>query len=349
MSAYSNTVIEQICCHHIGNKGNQEALQLSESFLDVSDTVVYDLLMKYFLSPFSKPEFYAFTSDDGAFLENPIYQMAAEIFDDPDTFQQNSGNIAKLLYDFSIHPQIPAGDLFVVYFSGMGVDDDFYDGIGLFKTESKQTFLKVNQNSAGISVLHEEGFNPEKPEKGCLILNHSREKGFRVCVIEKTDKAAGEVPYWKDNFLKLVPFKDEYNNTKEFMSIARDFVATKITEDFKIDKAGQMDLLNRSMGYFKSNDNFSRESFVNDVFQQPEVIESFANFESVYKQEKNIELPNEFEISDQAVKKQARIFKSVLKLDRNFHIYIHGNSSLIEKGAEEDGRKYYKIYFNEEH
>jgi hypothetical protein len=55
-----------------------------------------------------------------------------------------------------------------------------------------------------------------------------------------------------------------------------------------------------------------------------------------------------FDISPQAVKKQARIFKSVLKLDKNFHIYIHGDRELIEQGVEKDGRKFYKIYFTEE-
>ena len=49
-----------------------------------------------------------------------------------------------------------------------------------------------------------------------------------------------------------------------------------------------------------------------------------------------------------AVKKQARVFKSVLKLDKNFHIYIHGNRDLIEQGTDERGRKYYNIYYEEE-
>jgi hypothetical protein len=48
------------------------------------------------------------------------------------------------------------------------------------------------------------------------------------------------------------------------------------------------------------------------------------------------------------VKKQARVFKNILKLDKNFDIYIHGNRELIEKGIDENGRKYYKIYYEEE-
>ena len=62
-----------------------------------------------------------------------------------------------------------------------------------------------------------------------------------------------------------------------------------------------------------------------------------------------IDVPDNFAISIQAVKKQARVFKSVLKLDKNFHVYIHGDKSLIEKGFDErTGKNFYKIYFDEE-
>jgi hypothetical protein len=29
-------------------------------------------------------------------------------------------------------------------------------------------------------------------------------------------------------------------------------------------------------------------------------------------------------------------------------VYIHGNRELIERGEDQDGRKYYKLYYNEE-
>ena len=54
-----------------------------------------------------------------------------------------------------------------------------------------------------------------------------------------------------------------------------------------------------------------------------------------------------FGISDSAVKKQARSYKSVIKLDRNFHIYVHGNRNLLEQGEDEKG-KFYKVYYEEE-
>ncbi|HEY0059407.1 MAG TPA: nucleoid-associated protein, partial [Flavisolibacter sp.] len=67
-----------------------------------------------------------------------------------------------------------------------------------------------------------------------------------------------------------------------------------------------------------------------------------------YVEKHDFDITSSFDISAPAVKKQSRIFKSVLKLDRNFHIYIHGNTDLIEKGTDDDGRKYYKLYYQEE-
>jgi len=42
------------------------------------------------------------------------------------------------------------------------------------------------------------------------------------------------------------------------------------------------------------------------------------------------------------------VFKSVLKLDKNFSVYIHGNRNMVEKGEEADGRKFYKLYYDNE-
>ena len=69
---------------------------------------------------------------------------------------------------------------------------------------------------------------------------------------------------------------------------------------------------------------------------------------SSYREDNDLEIEDQFEISKPAVKKQSKVFKSVLKLDKNFHIYIHGNKDMIERGVEKDGRKFYKIYFESE-
>ena len=136
--------------------------------------------------------------------------------------------------------------------------------------------------------------------------------------------------------------------TNEFLGIAKKYVTQQLADDFDVTKADQIDLLNRSVEYFKTNEKFEKEEFEKTVFQKEQLIKSFKSFDNSYRDNNEVEISDSFEISSQAVKKQARAFKSVLKLDKNFHIYIHGNKELIEKGVEKDGRKFYKIYYEDE-
>ena len=107
--------------------------------------------------------------------------------------------------------------------------------------------------------------------------------------------------------------------------------------------------MNRSLSFFKENESFSLEEFTDQVITQPELIESFTSYRERFEDENQIELPDQFEISDQAVKKQARGLKTVIKLDKNFHIYIHGDRHLITKGYDEITQKhYYQLFFDEE-
>ncbi|MEZ4893945.1 MAG: hypothetical protein R2778_13135 [Saprospiraceae bacterium] len=49
------------------------------------------------------------------------------------------------------------------------------------------------------------------------------------------------------------------------------------------------------------------------------------------------------------MRKEFKVFKSVLKLDKNFHIYVHGRRDLIERGFDEQkGKKFYKVYYENE-
>jgi hypothetical protein len=166
-------------------------------------------------------------------------------------------------------------------------------------------------------------------------------------VIDKTSRG-GEAQFWKDSFLQLKPCSDDFHFTKKFLDITRNYVTKQLDEEFEVTKADKIDLLNRSVEYFKTRDNFDKQQFESEVLQDEGMIQSFRKFDTTYREQHDIPETDSFEISPQAVKKQERIFKSVLKLDKNFHIYIHGNRKLIEQGVEKDGRKFYKIYFEEE-
>jgi hypothetical protein len=62
-----------------------------------------------------------------------------------------------------------------------------------------------------------------------------------------------------------------------------------------------------------------------------------------------VPLEDKFDISPPAVKREFKVLKSVIKLDKNFHIYVHGRRDLIERGFDDDkGKKYYKVFFDDE-
>ena len=111
----------------------------------------------------------------------------------------------------------------------------------------------------------------------------------------------------------------------------------------------QIELLNRSSGYFSENEEIDQNEFATHVLEQPDLVESFHEYKSEYTQNKSIEIEDNFQTSKPAVKQGKKMFKSVLKLDKNFHIYVHGNQDLIESGYDDQrGMKYYKVFYNEE-
>src|SRR5690606_28437707 len=156
--------------------------------------------------------------------------------------------------------------------------------------------------------------------------------------------------FWKDNFLKIRAASDDFHNTQDYMNMYKSFVVEQIPSEFEVSRVEQIDFLNKSVSFFKKKENFNHQEFEEEVLQIPEVIDSFRKFGQQYGEERELNFENGFEISEYAVKKQSRVFKSVLKLDKNFHVYIHGDKNLIEKGFDEQtGMNYYKIYFEEEH
>lgn len=347
MLAISNAHLTNVVVHHCGNQTNEEELLISKSLLNIDDEKARNLLTKFFLHPFQDPTFNRFTFSNQDFKMNTVYQYVNKIFEQPITLLAQSVNLAKQLYELSTHPQIKSGDLFVAYFTGLSFEEKTIEAVGIFKSENRQEFLKIDSHQGGFEVQYQDGINSNKLDKGCLILNMEGEEGYKVCVIDNTNKG-GEAQYWKNDFLMVKPANDSFHATKDYLDLCKNYVTKQMPNDFEISKTDQIDLLNRSIKYFKEQDEFNLDDFSRSVIQDPQVIESFNGYKTQYENEHELAFNESFDISDAAVKKQNRIFKSVLKLDKNFHIYIHGKRELIEKGVEADGRKFYKIYFTEE-
>ena len=161
--------------HLVGNKSVEDGIILSKTNLDIKDELK-GLLINYFLSPFSSEELFELYHDSGIEF-NVVYGAASRIFDDPDSLHEQSVNLAKHLYEQSTHPKIKGGEFYTVYFKDCIVDGDTVDAVGLFKSENKDTFLKVLHEGGHFNLKSEQGINIKKLDKGCLIFNKERENG----------------------------------------------------------------------------------------------------------------------------------------------------------------------------
>jgi len=343
---YSNVSLDRLITHHIGSRHEEDGIAISTETTHVN-TASLDYILQYFLSPFEPIDFHHFTHSVGLEM-NEVYTLASQVFDDFNTFQKVSESLASLVYESSDHPKVKPGELSIAYFNNIQFDDEIVDAIGIFKSENNVPFVKLNNQKSRYAINHDFGFELKGIDKGCLVFNTSKNLGYSVLVIDNARKF-GDAKYWVENFLQLKPSSDAYHNTKDVLKITKDFVTKQISGgEFGLTKTDKIEMLNQTMDYFKNNESYNKEEFETQVFKNEEVRSSYQQYNQAVAKEKDIELEDNFDISAPAVQKQSRAFKSVLKLDKNFHVYIHGDKSKIERGIEEDGRKFYKIYYEKE-
>jgi hypothetical protein len=338
--------IQSIAVHNVGNKLNDEGIRFSKSELRIDDSII-ELLLTYFFSPFKSNEYYNLYHESDLKL-NEVFSYVSDIFDNPEQLFSQSVNLAKHLYEQSTHPKVKAGELYVVYFRDCILDGETIDAVGLFKSETKETFLKVYPQNDGFSIESEAGINIHKLDKGCIIFNTEREKGYKVSVVDNLNKGS-EAQYWIDHFLHVMARNDEYYQTKNALNLCKKFVIEKFPEQFDVTKADQAEMLNKSVKFFKENDVFGLDDFANEVMQAPDMISSFKSYKTEFEVENSIQMTDSFDISNAAVKKQSKFFKSIIKLDKNFHIYVHGDQHQIVKGYDQaTGMHFYQLFFKEE-
>jgi 37-kD nucleoid-associated bacterial protein len=350
MVSFFESNLAELSVHRVGNKANEEYYVLSDKSMHIQDEMLNQLLKQYFLSPFQKVnEVYRFTHPNNDLALNEIYHFISQVFEDGSLFHEHTKEIAKYLFEVANHPKIKSGELYVGYFENVQIEGDLHDAIGIFRSENKESYIKVYPEQSGFGISYEqEGININKLDKGCLIFNTDATEGYKVVVIDQTNRSS-EAVYWKDEFLKLKVRNDNYNQTQNVMDVYKNFVTEKLDQEFDVEKTDKIDLLNRSMKYFKEKETFDMDEFASEVIANQEGIDLFKSYKQSYEEEFDTQIADSFDISNAAVKKQAKDFKTILKLDKNFHVYIHGNKDLIEKDYDaEKGMNCYKLYFKEE-
>lgn len=324
----------------VGNKTAGDGIAFSSELSPMDNVEEY--ILKLIDKSFKYDDLRQFTAIDS--LEfNPVHRFVSKIFEDNSCIVEQANNLARHLYEQSTHPNIKIGEFSVIIFHNNQFNENAVDAIGLFKSENRETILKILVESNSLHMTPEQGISLRKLDKGCIIFNQDKDNGYKIAVVDNTN-SGNDTQYWVDDFLNIRQCQDEYHNTQNAINLAKNFIK-ELPEEFNaVEKA---DLVNKTAKFFKEKESFDMEEFTNEVIEQPEVIDSFNRYKDNYAKERDLQFVSSFAISDSAVKKGTRALKSVIKLDKNFQIYINGDKGKIENGEDEKG-KYYKVYYEQE-
>ncbi|QQS29456.1 MAG: nucleoid-associated protein [Sphingobacteriales bacterium] len=350
MPDFAQLTFKKLAIHRVGNKLRSEGVLSAAETYPLSDEHLRNTLLDYFLPPFTRyNDYYKFTHNSNLNL-NELFAFCRHIFEKNGEFLDESINIAKHLYNQSIHPQIKGGELFVAYFSDCMIEDELTDAIGIFKSEEKDTFFKTDEKENSILLHIEKGINLKRLDKGCMIFNTFQNDGYRVIIIDKLSKSDSEARYWKNDFLNIIRVEDNGLATELYLSMCNEF--GEDTFGTEQGKSEQVLFMNKSLQYFSDHELFDVSDFADQIFEdKPEHAQRFREYKQRYESENNLLAGNDFVISQPMVKIMKRKFRSLIKLDTNIDIRLHSETTekYIERGYDEDKQmSFYKIYFREE-
>ena len=349
MLNFYNAQIESISIHRVGNKSRNETAFFSEQPFTLNDEMA-GLLKEYFFRPFREKEenYYRFGHEvDLEFHE--VFNSVSTVFKEPAKSHEVSKKITQHLFDQSNHPHIKSGEVFVVHFSDVVLDNEKMDCVGIFKSELKHDFLQFREKEQSLDVYIRQGINTNKLDKGCLVFNVDAEDGYKVLSV---DSNRYDAKYWLENFLGLLPLTDENFYTKNYLKFCQGFAKEVVLP--AEDKQQEVLFMNRAVNHFAKNDAFEETSFLNEVMENPELIPEFKHYKVEKGPKYSIEDVSNFDISNKAVSDTRKKIKNVISLDTNIQIkmdFINPESAqkFVEKGWDEERQMYYYlVYFNKE-
>jgi hypothetical protein len=344
---FSEGNIDKIILHRVGNKSREEDLICSEHVLPTLDQMVEELLMKYFLNEFRDLNLFHFYHPD-SFANNEIYKLATQIFEDRNQFIPASVDLAGFLYQTCTNPKILAGEFYTVLFNNILLDGEPVEAIGLFKSETRDTFLRIYPNDQTFEIQPNDGIPLNRLDRGCLIFNAEAENGLLVMSIEHTNKN-NQVRYWQEEFLRLSPRSDHFYHTQNLLQVCKEFCSEILTPENHVEAPDKIAFQKKAMDYLTRNETFELPKFEEEVMETEALKGAFRNFRENFHQTNDVPIFDEFDVSKSALKKGKSVFKSIIKLDKNFHIYVHGNRQFILQGQDpENGMKFYQLYYFEE-
>ncbi|MEO5712498.1 MAG: nucleoid-associated protein [Luteolibacter sp.] len=339
----------------VGHPQRDEPLQTSKEVFKIAEED-QETLSAIFLKPFKNLTAHRF-SHHSSLDQHEMNAYSAAIFAADDGLLEKGCDIAKRLYAKSNHPNIKSGDLCISLIKNIDIDGELTQGLCILKSESVVPFLSISTRDGDLELHTEQGINPEKIDKGCLILNHLATKGYYVLTFDRT---GSDSRFWVRDFLGVVPITDSPFLTNKYANMAVAFLEKEKKEAPK--KAADDDTppwdasssARDAITYFEEKENFSLQEFEEQVLKSPEAKAKFAEHRNMVEQEQGHKLDDSFEISKKDVTKAKNKIKTTMKLDTGIEIRLKPAvatepDKFLEHGFD-DARnmKFIKVFYRED-
>lgn len=330
IGSISATVVQRV-----GNKNNGDGVAFAEELCPIEG--VEGLLLKLIKSSFKFDDWKHFTYID-TLETNHAFRFVSKIFEDRDCLIKQANNLARHLYEQSIHPNIKIGEFYVVYLEKCEIDGIETNAVGLFKSESRETILTVRMESNRLVLSSEEGMRLKKWEKGAVVFNVEKENGYKVAVVDNTT-TKDDARYWTDNFLHVEDCHDDYHQTLELSEFCAGYLK-QLHEKSAVDCAIAA---RKTSELLASEGTVEIERLSALLCETEEQMADFLAYRETYEQDHG-PLSSEVKVKPKAVKSKNVMKMNTLRLGSDFEVKVLNSSAHIEKG-EEKGKKYYKLYF----
>ena len=339
----------------VGNPSRDEPLQTSKRVLQVEEAD-QPLLTSIFLRPFRNLLGQRF-HHHAALEKHELNQCAAAVFGDPAALLEQASIIATRLHTKSTHPNIKSGDLCIALLEGLEVEGEPRRALCVLKSESVMPFLSISDRDGDLALSTEHGINPEKIDKGCLILEHFPHKGFYVVTF---DRGSSESRFWIRDFLGVVPIPDESLLSRRVAEMAVAAVAPAPREDETAAETPDekpfhaTEAARDALSYFDDRKRFSLAEFEEQALRTPEAKARFAEERRRLEEEEGVKIDEEFDISKREATKARKLMKSLMKLDTGVEIRLRPKviatpEKVLEQGYDEQrGMKFIKVYYQKD-
>lgn len=203
------SVVQAVILHQVGNRLREEPLVLADQCFAITESISSVILGGYLKGIASEKNQYVLSHESDMALNDVVHHVS-DFFTKKTSFIELSQKIATHLYSSAHHPNIAAGDLFVILFDRLKLDGVFRSAIGIYKSESKQQYLSARTDGENQQLEVSSGINPDLIDKGALIIDGSK-------IIYAIDRLSSRTKYWIDDFLKAKQVPNE--STKSAVAV----------------------------------------------------------------------------------------------------------------------------------